>query len=641
MFTNPTALFALGLLALPVAIHLLSRLSGPRVKFASVMFLPRSTANRFRLLKLHRWPLLVLRLMTCALLVLAIAGPLLVTGDRGIRSALILLDASLSMNSEAVKESVIRQAREQVAALTEEDLIAVAAFDQSARLLCDFTADRSLIERAVASYSPGYAEADFGDALRWASERLAARPARHMLVLVSDLQATNVAGLEPVELSGEARVIRIERPSSVNTSPGEVAVHSSGGQVDVASTLMLSEEGRTEIRPVSLRAGPLSSRSEATVSDSSASLSIRFMAERVIAGRLTAGVADGLGGDDDRFFVARLPAEAPVLIVQPFVTAANHAEFVEKALQASLYRISDASQSRVSDRLPGDAGGLGRYRAVICPARSLDKNGVVAVREYAGRGGIVVVTLGVEDGGLPAGLLEGASATSLDQLQRVGLLPPVGAVGDDASDEQGVFASYAAVRFGAARWLDTSEGEAVLKYSGGEHAAVRVAMGRGSLVILGFGLSGKDTSLVRSPIFPQFIEWLTEGAGRSPVVADHTVGEAPASSLLGGARRMTRVYTANGPAREEEVAATLRTLDVPGIYRVEREAGDLVFAINAPASESRLAQTTEQDLIDRMTIKSAAANERATAETRALWWVLALAAFSLSLVELVYCSIGL
>jgi len=573
--------------------------------------------------------------------VLAIAGPLLVAGDRGLRSALILLDASLSMNSEAVKESVMRHAREQVAALNEEDLIAVAAFDQSARLLCDFTADRSTVERAVASYSPGYAEADFGDALRWANERLAARPSRRMLILVSDLQATNVAGLEPVESSGDARVIRIERPSSVNTSPGEVAVRSLGGRIEVASALMLSEEGRTEIRPVSLGAGPLSSLSETTVSDSGASLSVRLVGERVIAGRLTTSVADGLGADDSRFFVARLPAEAPVLIVQPLVTTANHAEFVEKALQASLYRISDASQSRVSDRLPGDAGGPGRYRAVICPARSLDKNGVVAIREYASRGGIVVVTLGVEDGGLPAGLLEGASTTSLDQLQRVGLLPPVGAGGDDASDEQGVYTSYAAVRFGAARRLDTSEGETVLRYSSGENAAVRMAIGRGSLVLLGFGLSGKDTSLVRSPVFPQFIEWLTEGAGRSPVVAYHTSGRAPASSLLGGARRLTRVYTASGPAREEEVAATVRSLDEPGIYRVEREAGDLVFAINAPTTESRLAQSTEQDFIDRMIIKSAGTDEHAPAESRALWWVLALAAFLLSLVELVYCSIGL
>jgi hypothetical protein len=405
---------------------------------------------------------------------------------------------------------------------------------------------------------------------------------------------------------------------------------------------MLIEEGRTEIRPVSLRAGPLSSLSESTVSDSSASLSIRLLSERVIAGRLTTAVAGELGADDSRFFVARLPAEAPVLIVQPLATTANHAEFVEKALQASLYRVSDASQSRLSDRLPGDAGGLDRYRAVICPSRSLlDQNSVIAVREYAGRGGIVVVTLGVEDGGLPAGLLEGASTTPLDQLQTVSLLPPVGAGGDDAFDERGVFASYAAVRFGAARRLGASEGESVLKYSSGESAAVRVALGKGSLVLLGFGLSGKDTSLVRSPIFPQFIEWLTEGAPRSSIVAHHTVGQATASGLLGGARRMTRIYTANGPAREEEVAATVRTLDEPGIYRVEREAGDLVFAINAPPTESRLAQTTEQDLIDRMTVKSGGTNEKATAESTALWWVLALAAFLLSLAELVYCSIGL
>jgi hypothetical protein len=640
MFTNPTALFALGLLALPVVIHLLSRASGPRVKFASVMFLPRSTASRFRLLKLHRWPLLILRLLTCGLLVLAIAGPVFVNRDKEPRSALILLDASLSMNSETIKESVIEQARKQVAAMTEKDLIAVAVFDYSVSLLCDFTSDRSLVERAIASYAPGYTEADFGGALSWASERLAAQPARHLLILISDLQATNVAGLDPVELSGDLRVIRIERPQGVNLSPGDVAVRSFGGRYDIATALMLSEDGRVEVRPISLGPGPLSAGPEATVSNSSASLSIRLLAGGVIAGRLTSGVADSFGADDSRFFVARLPVEAPVLIVQPLVTAANHAEYVEKALQASLYQVSDVSPARVIARLPGDADALGQYRAVICPARSIDKNAIPALREYARRGGLVVVTLGVEDGGLPEGLIEGASTSPVDQLQTAGLLPPLGAGGDGPIDEQGLFASYGAVRFGAARRIIASEGEVALRYSGGESAAVRIATGRGSLVLLGFGLSGKDTSLVLSPLFPQFIEWLAGGAAPS-VVSRHTAGRAPRSSLLGSARKLTRVYSFNGPARDEEVAPVARTLDEPGIYRVEREKGDLLFAINTPAPESRLAQSSEQALIDRITMKSGGAIEPSPGQSIALWWITASAAFLLSLVELVYCSIEL
>ncbi|HWP44146.1 MAG TPA: VWA domain-containing protein [Blastocatellia bacterium] len=636
MFRNPAALLALGLLALPVVIHMLARMSGPRLRFASIRFIPRSVASRFRLLKVHRWPLLIMRLFVSGLVVLAVSGPEVAwTGES--RSALILLDESMSMRGEAIRESVLRKAHEQISDLAERDRIALAGFGLCPRLLCDFTTDRSLIEQALAGYSPGYTEADFGAALVWAEERLNSQPSRRRLVVISDLQATNITAMRQAELSVEPRVIRVDRTEQANASLSEVAVRSFGGRVEVASSLLLSEGDRTEIKPLSIRTGPLSG-GETTASYPGASLHFRPVGDSVIAGRLTADADGEFSADDQRFFAARLPARGDVLVVQPLTTTGGHALYVEKALRASLHQVTDVNPVSVSDQMPGDMDSLRRHRAVICPARAIDKNNVDAVREYAREGGIIIVTLGIEDGPLPERLFDSVSVTSLDQPQATGLLVPAFAGRD-------LLASYADVRFRAAHSVSAAIGDVALRYTNGDIASVRIVSGRGSLVLLGFGLSGKDTTLVRSALFPDFIEWLIEGAGAKGV-AEFAAGQVPVASLLGGATRLTQIYSADGRALDQEIAIGNRSLDEPGVYRVERASGVTVLAINVPASESRLAQASEQDFLHRLTVKGAGARLPAAGRypeadgAIGLWWVIAVAALALSLIELACCSLG-
>src|ERR1044072_3940529 len=103
MFANPFALLALSLLALPVLIHTLARLSGRRVLFPTIKFLSPTESHRLRLKKIERWPLLILRLAAMGLLVLAVSNPSPFNGKRS-RVVVLLLGSSLSMNSGATKE---------------------------------------------------------------------------------------------------------------------------------------------------------------------------------------------------------------------------------------------------------------------------------------------------------------------------------------------------------------------------------------------------------------------------------------------------------------------------------------------------------------------------------------------------------
>ncbi|HSE97198.1 MAG TPA: hypothetical protein VLD57_02935, partial [Blastocatellia bacterium] len=504
-------------------------------------------------------------------------------------------------------------------------------FDLSAGLLCDFTNDRSLVEQALVSYRPGYTESSFWAALSWANERLREQPFRHQLILISDLQQTGVAAMKPVELDGvDLRVIRIAQADGPNASLDAVTVRSFDGRVDVTTELMVSRENRYQIKPVSLSLGPVSRDSETTASNENLSLSARLIEEGLIVGRLTTSSDDAFDADDNRFFLARLPVENTLLIVQPLAVSGGHAGYIEKAVLAGLHLVSDINPVQVRETLPASIDLLRRYRAVICPARSIDQRNLAAAREYARGGGSLIVLLGIEDGNLSEQLVEGAAIASLDRPEATGLLPPT------ANDSPGL---WVAERFRAARSISIGGGEVALRYSSGEPAATRVLVGDGSMMILGFGLSDKDTSLVRSPLFPQFVEWLLDASGRGLRLEHHIAGQAPAAVLLGGARKLTRIYSVDGRVRDEAIAVNIESLYEPGIYRVERAAGEKLFAINVPASESRLAQSSERELVDRIIIKTD--GEPQVGEATALWWIAAVGALALSLVELAWCGTGM
>jgi hypothetical protein len=322
-------------------------------------------------------------------------------------------------------------------------------------------------------------------------------------------------------------------------------------------------------------------------------------------------------------------------------------------MRASAQADSAATEPRRNDSLPSDAGGLSHIRAIIAPAEALSKNNLAAAREYAREGGSLILTVGAGADVSPVteklkGLDESFSSLALDSTASPSALslmppaaPPEAPVNDAPSFDLGMAPAFASVRFRAARLVHLREGETLLKYSNDEPAAVRVRAGAGQVLLFGFGLSDKDSSLTLSPAFPSFIEWLTRGAGLNQSHANLTIGQTPDSALLRGATKLTIVYSSNGQARNEAVGDYRNALDEPGVYEVERPPGKFVFALNTPAAESSLAQSSEQELLDR--IKSDKAEEsradsnEVTATGKAgLWRVIAVAALAASLIELVY-----
>src|SRR5882724_10357709 len=105
-FTNLWMLAGLAVLSVAVVIHLLLKRKKKRLRFSTVQFFLKQDEQSSHRRKLRNWLLLTLRLLICALLVLAFARPYLRKGGVGggvgeKRQVLVLLDRSLSMQANA------------------------------------------------------------------------------------------------------------------------------------------------------------------------------------------------------------------------------------------------------------------------------------------------------------------------------------------------------------------------------------------------------------------------------------------------------------------------------------------------------------------------------------------------------------
>ncbi len=102
-FLNPLFLFGLAAAALPILIHLFTRLRPREVKFPSLEFLTEVHQSEIRRLKIKQWLLLLLRTLAVAAFALAIARPAM-RGSFGARgetssTAVALVDVSGSMGA--------------------------------------------------------------------------------------------------------------------------------------------------------------------------------------------------------------------------------------------------------------------------------------------------------------------------------------------------------------------------------------------------------------------------------------------------------------------------------------------------------------------------------------------------------------
>jgi len=198
--SHPAAAWLLPAVTLPILFHLFFRLRRTVREFPSLMFFlridPRLSAKR----KVHEWLILILRCLFIALLILALARPLLgMKGAGGNVARLVLIDNSGSMIAPTPmglsKLTLAERATEKLIASSRKgDATAVQVMipDPTSTLPHGFDASPATLRDSIGKLTPSDGAASVPKAIRLALATLdTAITAQRELHIVTDLQQKN------------------------------------------------------------------------------------------------------------------------------------------------------------------------------------------------------------------------------------------------------------------------------------------------------------------------------------------------------------------------------------------------------------------------------------------------------------------
>jgi len=232
LLSHPVAAWLFPAVALPILFHLFFRLRRQVREFPSLMFFlridPRLSAKR----KIHEWLILLLRCLFLALLILALARPLLGLKSSGEHVArLILIDNSGSMAAPATagisKLTLAERATEKLIATSRPgDSVAVQLMipDPTVTLPRGFDAAPAILRDALGKLTPSDGAASAPKAIRAALATLdTAKATRRELHILTDLQQKNWSRGELDAEATNCRII-VHRIESAPVTAGSVSV---------------------------------------------------------------------------------------------------------------------------------------------------------------------------------------------------------------------------------------------------------------------------------------------------------------------------------------------------------------------------------------------------------------------------------
>jgi hypothetical protein len=194
--------------ALPILIHLLLRQKTRIVPIGSVRFLAQVVREHRRRRRVRQWILLALRMLAVLLLALLFARPYWdALYRRGMETEVVLLiDRSASMGAvdadrQTALARALTKARDELKQLDENTIVHVA--------LCDAGGVSEIPVEQLADLTTSAAATDYGLALSWASDILAASKRAHRsIVLFTDMQASGLpkAAVPPLTAGVDFRV---------------------------------------------------------------------------------------------------------------------------------------------------------------------------------------------------------------------------------------------------------------------------------------------------------------------------------------------------------------------------------------------------------------------------------------------------
>lgn len=671
-FLTPAFFAGLGLLAIPLIIHLTQRHRSEVTPFPSLMFLrkiPFKTSSRRRI----RHPLLfALRCLAIALLVAAFArpfvsGPGVATGERA-RDVVVLLDTSASLQFDGRWDRALDEARSVIGALSEGDRAALVTFNERAEERVALTGDL----RALGSALDRLEATDLGTRIE-AGLQLAGRildqseRADREVVLISDFQRTGW------EDEGRARLpdgvvltpISLGDDGSGNVAVADVRISGgAGGRFRIVARVANMGNRPVTALPVSLELGGRTVATRPIAIGPRGATTVSFDDVALPGGRTRGRVSiagDGLEIDDELRFVAASEPGLEVLILEGSRGRADRSLYIERALAIGEEpRLKTVR--RPADQL--DAAWLATASAVILNDANLT-NAARASRilEWVEAGGALFVALGpntdpsqwAELGqsllGGRAGSVEDRTSVGGSRISWLDYDHPIFEI--FSTPRSGDFSEARFFRF---RGFEPDATASVLaRFEGGEPALIEHSVGEGRVLVWTSTLDRFWNDLALQPVFLPFMHrsllhatryrepqrWVSAG---SVVELASLVG---GGSAPGGGAAALKEWILETPGGDRapidvEPGPTWIEFAEVGFYQVEELDGagePVTVAVNADLAESDLAAVAPERVVEAVVgggrrvgrsgraRGTASAAESGPPARRELWWfLLALAA---------------
>jgi len=238
--------------AVPVVIHLLFRQKTRTVPIGSVRFLHEVVREHRRRRRVRQWLLLALRMLAVLLLALLFARPYRDQSIfRGLEQEIVfLIDRSASMQAhdsmrKTAFDRALLKAREELKKLDANVIVHVA--------LCDAAGIKELPVEEIQKSVPTDAATDYGLALGWAGDVLAAsNRSTRKVVLISDLQRSGLSRARTTPLP--------EGVELVIQDVGQLLARNLAVESAAASRVEISPDGPLALRVVLRNHGALLAR---------------------------------------------------------------------------------------------------------------------------------------------------------------------------------------------------------------------------------------------------------------------------------------------------------------------------------------------------------------------------------------------
>lgn len=636
-FLFPLFLAGIAAISLPIILHMIRRHTRKYVTFSSLMFL-RTTMPRFRnRSKLENLPLLLLRCLILILLALAFSRPFFNKPPEDVSTTLgnrivLLIDTSASMQREGMWEQALEQAQSELEGIELTDRLCVISFDDDTETLIGFESWAELeqqqrlvtIEEAISQLSPTWASTNLGNALVTAAEAIEddeindQQPmGTRKVILISDIQqGSDIKALQSYQWPSNTELV-IEEITARNKTNAAMQIITSQ---DYITSSEVSEKNRIR------------------VINSTDALTEQFQltwAEDDPAGASTTPI--DVYVPPGHSIVSSLPTDSNGLLGQKLVITGDGQTF-DNVFYLSPNLEQEADIIYIGNDIPNNSGQMLYYvqhafqpthlvnpQVIVYPTdNTLDENAVgranlIIVTDTIKQDNIELLREKIRSGGTALVVMKSAeSAQTIAALAGLENLNSQEAEIDE--DEYAMLGSidfehplllpfsgpqygdFTKIHFWKYRQLNIDDlpgAHALAVFDNDDPALIELPVGNGTLLILTSGWQPSDSQLALSTKFVPLLYSILECKGiLDGQQAQYFVGDSirlPQTML--NERGNLRIRRPDNTIVNIESGEQYFTqTEIPGIYTIESDESNKLFAVNMSIQESQTAPLPLEEL---------------------------------------------